>query len=64
MNDEDSVHDDESVPAATPLVCARCRRPPRDADDRARWVTINDDELCPGCLTLDERERIRSDRDD
>lgn len=63
MNEEESMDDGESAPPA-PLVCARCRRPPRDPDDRASWVTINDDELCPGCLTLAELERVRGDRAD
>jgi hypothetical protein len=58
------MHDGEPTPAAAPLVCARCRRPPRDRDDRASWVTVNDDTLCPGCLTLAELERVRGDRDD
>jgi hypothetical protein len=22
------------------------------------WVTIDDDEICPGCLTLNDRERL------
>jgi hypothetical protein len=63
MNEEESMPEGEFAPAAGPLVCARCRRPPRDPDDRAGWFTINDDKLCPGCLTLDERERVRADRD-
>jgi hypothetical protein len=63
-NEDDSVHEGDAAPAASPSLCARCRRPPRDPDDGARWVTINDDTLCPGCLTLAERERLRSDRDD
>lgn len=57
------MHEGESAPAAAPLVCARCRRPPRDPDDRASWVIINDDKLCPGCLTLDELGRVRADKD-
>jgi hypothetical protein len=25
------------------------------------WVTINDDQICPGCLTLSDRERRLAD---
>jgi hypothetical protein len=64
MNEEEPMHEGEPAPAAAPLVCARCRRPPRDPDDRARWVTIDDHKLCPGCLTLAEFERVRGDRAD
>ncbi len=53
----------EPVPAGAPLVCVRCRRAPRDPDDRATWVVVNDDNLCPGCLTLDEVGRLRADKD-
>jgi hypothetical protein len=42
-------------------LCARCARTPRDPDDRRSWVTINDDTICPGCLTLNDRERLRMD---
>ncbi len=52
----------ESGRDATPLVCVRCRRAPRDPVDRATWVVIADDNLCPGCLTLDEVERLRVDK--
>jgi hypothetical protein len=47
--------------AALPLRCARCVRTPRDPDDRTTWVTIDDERICPGCLTLHERERLRLD---
>lgn len=48
---------------AQPLFCARCGRMPRDQDDRTTWVTIDDDRICPGCLTLNDRERLRLDDD-
>jgi hypothetical protein len=49
--------------AARRLLCARCARTPRDPDDRTTWVTIDDDRICPGCLTLNDRERLRMDED-
>jgi hypothetical protein len=49
--------------AARPLLCARCARAPRDPDDRATWVTIAEDWICPGCLTLNDRERLRMDEE-
>jgi hypothetical protein len=49
--------------AARPLLCARCVRAPRDRDDRTTWVTIDDEQICPGCLTLNERERLRMDEE-
>jgi hypothetical protein len=58
------VSGDRDEETATPLLhCARCARPPRDPDDRATWVTIDDDRICPGCLTLNDRERLRMDGD-
>jgi hypothetical protein len=53
------VHEGERDAAAVPLYCARCTRTPRDADDRTAWVTIDDDRICPGCVTLAENERLR-----
>jgi len=57
------VSDDRDGEDATArrLLCARCARVPRDPDDRATWVTIDDDRICPGCLTLSDRERLRMD---
>jgi hypothetical protein len=49
--------------AASPPLCARCGRAARDQDDRAAWVTIDDDEICLGCMTLSDRERLRADED-
>lgn len=43
-----------------PMTCARCARCARDADDRATWATIEDESVCPGCLTLMESEAHRS----
>ena len=57
------MHQGEPVPAGQPLVCVRCRRTPRDPDDRATWVVVNGGNLCPGCLTLDEVGRLRADKD-
>jgi hypothetical protein len=42
------------------VTCARCARQPRDPDDRASWATIDDAEVCPGCLTLTESEAHRA----
>jgi len=42
--------------------CARCARSARDADDRSTWVTIEDEEVCPGCLTLLETDRLAGGR--
>jgi hypothetical protein len=53
------MRDDEVDAAAAPLTCARCARMPRDSDDRLSWATINDDEICPGCLTTNDHERLR-----
>jgi hypothetical protein len=39
--------------------CARCRRAPRDEDDLAAWELIEDDFVCPGCLTLLETDAHR-----
>jgi hypothetical protein len=49
----------EPEAAAVPLRCARCTRAPRDADDRLEWVTIDADTVCPGCLTMSDKERLR-----
>jgi hypothetical protein len=49
--------------AARRVRCARCVRSPRDPDDRATWVIVDDDRICPGCLTLSDRERLRMDGD-
>jgi hypothetical protein len=59
------VSDDRAAadPAAHPLRCSRCIRAPRDPDDRTTWVTIDDDPICPGCVTLNDRERLGMDRD-
>ena len=57
------MHQGDAGPAATPLVCVRCRRAPRDPDDRTTWVVVDDHNLCPGCLTLDEVGRLRADKD-
>ena len=63
MTEEESMEPGEPGPAPTPLVCVRCRRAPRDPDDHATWVVVDDDNLCPGCLTLDEVVRLRADKD-
>jgi hypothetical protein len=42
--------------------CARCARSARDSDDRSNWVTIEDEEVCPGCLTLLETDRLAGGR--
>jgi hypothetical protein len=45
---------------ATPLQCARCTRASRDADDELAWVIIDDDTVCPGCLTMSDSERLKN----
>jgi hypothetical protein len=42
--------------------CSRCARSARDSDDRTSWVTIDDEEVCPGCLTLLETDRLAGGR--
>jgi hypothetical protein len=41
------------------IVCARCVRRPRDADDHAVWAAFEEGAVCPGCLTLTEVEQLR-----
>ena len=53
-----SAERDES----TPETCSRCARFVRDADDHTTWVTIDDEEVCPGCLTLLETDRLAGGR--
>jgi len=45
----------------TPVVCARCVRAPRDPEDRATWITLADERICPGCLTQSDLDRLRMD---
>lgn len=47
-----------------PQRCARCARAPRDPDDRNTWVTLGEDRICPGCLTLNDQARLRTDQAD
>jgi hypothetical protein len=54
------VQEPEPDAEAVPLRCARCTRTPRDADDELAWVVIDDDTVCPGCLTMSDNERLRS----
>jgi hypothetical protein len=42
--------------------CSRCARSARDAEDGTAWVTIDDEEVCPGCLTLLETDRLAGGR--
>lgn len=44
-----------------PVLCARCFRAPRDSGDRATWVALADQQVCPGCVTQSDRERLRLD---
>jgi hypothetical protein len=46
---------------ACAVLCARCVRAPRDPDDRATWVIVADEQICPGCVTQSDRERLRMD---
>jgi hypothetical protein len=58
MSDDGTAAD----PQADPVVCARCLRAPRDPDDQATWITLAEEQICPGCLTQSDRERLRMDR--
>jgi hypothetical protein len=57
--DDDAV--DNLEQATTPVRCTRCTRAPRSAEDRLAWVTIDDAEICPGCLTMTDNEQLRND---
>jgi len=59
------VSDDRTAPDRwpRPLLCARCVRAPRDPDDRTTWVTLAGEQICPGCLTLDDRAWLQFDAD-
>jgi RNA polymerase-interacting CarD/CdnL/TRCF family regulator len=46
---------------ACSMLCARCIRAPRDPADRATWVSVADGQICPGCVTQSDRERLRMD---
>ena len=46
---------------ACSVLCARCIRSPRDPADRATWVSVADGQICPGCVTQSDRERLRMD---
>ena len=49
---------------AAPLYCSRCVKPLSDSDDDAAgWVMFDDAVVCRGCLTLNDRERLRADED-
>jgi hypothetical protein len=56
--DDETVDDLEQ---AAPVRCTRCTRAPRNAEDRLAWVTIDDTEICPGCLTMTDNEQLRND---
>lgn len=43
---------------AHPVLCARCVRASRDQDDLATWVALAGEQICPGCLTQNDRERL------
>lgn len=53
---------EDAGPSSAEPTCARCARAPRDAEDLFAWVEIDGDEVCPGCLTLGDDERLRSER--
>jgi hypothetical protein len=46
--------------ASAPVRCARCTRAPRSAQDRLAWVTVDDAQVCPGCLTMLDNEQLRN----
>jgi len=43
----------------TEVTCVRCAREPRDEDDRTSWASIDQEDVCPGCLTLSEADALR-----
>jgi hypothetical protein len=54
------VTGDQGNDDGTELLCARCVRAARDADDFATWISFAEgDEICPGCLTLSESIELR-----
>ena len=53
------MRDGEVDATSGAVVCARCARLPRDANDRMSWVAIASREICPGCLTMNDREQLR-----
>jgi hypothetical protein len=36
--------------------CSRCQRAPRDDSDFVRWEALEEGAVCPGCLTMLEKE--------
>lgn len=53
----------ETGAEARPVLCARCRRASRDQDDLTTWVALAGEQICPGCLTQSDRERLPMERD-
>lgn len=54
---DDGMADD----GASPVLCVRCVRVPRDPDDWTTWFIFDDEQVCPGCVTQSDRERLRMD---
>ncbi|HEY6960883.1 MAG TPA: hypothetical protein VI408_03240 [Gaiellaceae bacterium] len=49
----------ESSNPSYQVTCSRCRRVPRDDDDYVGWEAIDDEAVCPGCLTMLEIEALQ-----
>jgi hypothetical protein len=54
MND----HGAEPEALAHPVLCARCRRTSRDEADSRTWVILDGEQICTGCLSQTDRERL------
>lgn len=46
---------------AHPVLCARCRRTARDQADSSTWVTLDGEQICTGCLSQTDRQRLLMD---
>ena len=52
---EEHTQDDSSQ-----VLCARCRRVPRDGSDLILWEPLAEGDVCPGCLTMLEADARRT----
>lgn len=56
MNDNGAEAEADAL--AHPVLCARCRRTSRDQADSRTWVTLDSEQICTGCLSQTDRERL------
>jgi hypothetical protein len=52
--------DEQSSRLSKHVNCARCRRAPLDDSDFVDWETLDEGEVCPGCLTMLEEHARRA----